>query len=96
MFVNIYTVESFQLCVGRDRPEALFCGSYLADGMLEYFLIFPRKRENISRENRIGHFLGDNFHQMSNPIIWEKIENINLSSAELAQKKRRTFGEYLL
>ena len=26
---------------------------------------------------------GDNLYEMSNPIFWEKIRNINLSSAEI-------------
>ena len=30
---------------------------------------------------------GDNLHDMSNPVFWEKYENTaNLSSAELAQR----------
>ena len=39
------------------------------DKMMLFFLFFP--------ENRIWHFmqivsLGDNLHEMSNPIFWEK------------------------
>ena len=39
------------------------------DKMMLFFLFFP--------ENRIWHFmqivsLGDNLHEMSNPVFWEK------------------------
>ena len=47
------------------------------------FLFFP--------EYRIWQFMqivsnGDYLHEMSNPVFWEKIREINLSSAELAQR----------
>ena len=44
-----------------------------------FFLFFP--------ENRIWHFMqivsnGDNLHEMSNPVFWEKKNNVSTSSAE--------------
>ena len=50
--------------------------------LIIYFLIFP--------ENRLWHFmqivsLGDNLHEMSEPVFWKNKKNaINLSSPELA------------
>ena len=34
--------------------------------------------------------IGDNLHEMSNPVFWEKIKKyiVNLSSAELAQTRK--------
>ena len=47
-----------------------------------FFHFFPGKRT--------CHFfqivsIGDNLHEMSNPVFWDK-KNINLSSAELAKR----------
>ena len=43
------------------------------------------------RENRVRHFKQifsnrDNLHEMSNPVFWENKKNINLLSAEYAQR----------
>ena len=38
----------------------------------------------------------DNLHEMSNSIVWEKQENIILSSAELAQRVVKVIAAELL
>ena len=62
-----------------DEDDLVFKVSYLTfttlwafsadDKMMLFFLFFP--------ENRIWHYmqivsLGDNLHEMSNPVFWEK------------------------
>ena len=55
--------------------------------VLKYFSYFFQKTGFDSscklspKENRIWHFmqivsLGDNLHEMSNPVFWEKLEKI--------------------
>ena len=51
------------------------------DDILKYlYYFFP--------QNRLWNFLqiGDNLHEMPKPIFWQKKENINLPSAEKAQR----------
>ena len=56
------------------------CQILFSDNTLVKFSYFP--------ENRIGHFMhivsiGDNLHEMSNPVFWEKYEKyFNKSYAE--------------
>ena len=76
---------------------------------LETFFFFPpttppkknqqQKQKQKKQKNRIWHFMqivsavGNNLHEMSNPVFWEnKKIIINLSSAELAQRVIRIKG----
>ena len=47
------------------------------------FLFFPRKQALTFHANCLQ---GDNLHEMLNLVFWENKKNINLSSAESAQR----------
>ena len=65
-------------CINTSTLGKIFSSRYFEI----FFLFFP--------ENRVWHFMqvvsiGDNLHEMSQPVIWENKKNvISLSSAEFA------------